>query len=324
MEYAVSDTITDSGAVLDAYDLTNGLHTAQVTIPGMTEVISVTGDGEFIWVLGRTAQKVSLYRWEITRSTIWDEGVYTDVRYTSYNPDIEGLEKARERAAALTEQYGLELLLWDDVDLQDTEKEVVLEFEVPEINGMLDTLEQVLEPFPQSFFAKTKFRIGLRVCLLRSIDGESSCKQFFKDGIAYILLTPQGDLQDDFLRMASYVIDSQVLGNSRDYDLWTSLNPAGFTYLYEDPDQADQDLLPYLKDATRAFVDAQAMQDPLEDRCRMFRYAIGAENAGLFASDMMQKKLCRLCEGIREAYDLEEVEESFLWEQYLTLEMDLR
>ena len=41
------------------------------------------------------------------------------------------------------------------------------------------------------------------------------------------------------------------------------------------------------------------------------------ENAGVFASETMQKKLRRMCEGIREAYGLEKVKEIFPWEQYL-------
>ena len=324
MDLGVSYRVDEAGVLMDAYALTTGKHTSQVLIPDVTEVITITGDGDYIWVLGRNGGKISLYRWDIALSGVTDEMIYTDVLYTSQEPDQEGLTAARERAAALQEQYGVELLLWDEVDPETIEEEVVLEYKVPVINGMLDALEQALEPFPQGFFAKTKFRIGLRVCLLRSIEADTTCKQYFKDGTAYILLTAGGNVQDDFLKMATYVIDSQVLGNSRDYDLWTSLNPAGFAYLYENPEQTEEDLQAYLQEGSRSFVDQEAMQDPLEDRRRIFLYAIGPENGALFASDQMQRKLCRLCEGIREAYDLEEVEEGFLWEQYLTMEMDLR
>lgn len=321
---AIAYTSADKVAILDLYDLTTGLRIAQVVIPNVQEVISVTGDGEFVWILGQCGEKISLYRWDSAVSAVTDETVYTGTLYTSQSPDVAGLTAARERGAALTEQYGMEVYLWDEVDTQIADEEIVQEFKVPVINGMLDELEQTLKPFPQGFFAKTKYRLGTKVYLVRSIDGEATCKQFFRDGTAHIVLSAEGEVTDDFLEMATYVIDSQVLGNSRDYDLWTSLNPSGFTYLYENADQTEDDLKPYLKGKKRAFVDIQAMEDPLQDRRRMFLYAIDPDNADVFASDNMQQKLCRLCEGIREAYDLEEVEDSFLWEQHLTLTMDLR
>ena len=324
MNQAVTYMSADKLAVLKGYDLNTGLCNAQVAIPNVLEVIHVTGDGEFIWILGRNGEKISLYRWDSAKSPVVDEREYTGALYTSQSPDTQGLSVARERCFALKDAYGIDLYLWDEVDVEFFEDEVVQEFKVPVINKMLDELEQALKPFPQGFFAKTKFRLGSKVYLVRSVAGEATCKQFFRDGTAHIVLSAEGDVGEDFLEMATYVIDSQVLGNSRDYDLWSSLNPLGFTYLYENADQTEEDLKLYLKGKRRAFVDFQAVEDPLQDRRRMFLYALDPDNAKVFASDNMQIKLCRLCEGIREAYKLEDVEDSFLWEQHLTLTMDLR
>ena len=59
------------------------------------------------------------------------------------------------------------------------------------------------------------------------------------------------------------------------------------------------------------------MTFPHEDRCRIFVTAMAEGNAEVFESETMQKKLQRVCDGIREAWDLEKTTEVFLWEQYL-------
>ena len=42
------------------------------------------------------------------------------------------------------------------------------------------------------------------------------------------------------------------------------------------------------------------------------------DNAYLFQLEIMQRKLDRLCEGIRIAFDLDDREEPLPWEEYLT------
>ena len=46
-------------------------------------------------------------------------------------------------------------------------------------------------------------------------------------------------------------------------------------------------------------------------------YAMTPDHGDYFRSETMQKKLYQLCLGIRQAFDLEDVQEEFLWEQYL-------
>ena len=54
-----------------------------------------------------------------------------------------------------------------------------------------------------------------------------------------------------------------------------------------------------------------------EDRATIFEYACMPGNEEIFKSAAIQKKLQRICKGIREAYGLKKVEKEFLWEQYL-------
>ena len=59
------------------------------------------------------------------------------------------------------------------------------------------------------------------------------------------------------------------------------------------------------------------MNYPHEDRCRIFYHAMQPDNADMFKTATMQKKLMRLCTGIREAYNLEKKTVEYAWEQYL-------
>ena len=111
-------------------------------------------------------------------------------------------------------------------------------------------------------------------------------------------------------------IESHVIGNSRDYefDRWNPLNPKEFVYA----NVADVEPNPkYLQGNTRAFVDAEAMTSISEDRRSIIYNAMLENNAEMFQSDTMQAKLHRICIGIREAYDLQKSEKTYLWEQYL-------
>ena len=65
------------------------------------------------------------------------------------------------------------------------------------------------------------------------------------------------------------------------------------------------------------FVDERAMSQPNEDRAWLLYYAMTPDNGELFAQTHLQKKLKMVCDGIREAYDLKDHPDTFLWEQYL-------
>ena len=63
------------------------------------------------------------------------------------------------------------------------------------------------------------------------------------------------------------------------------------------------------------------MSFPREDRARILEYAMTPGNEAVFASETMQRKLATLCQGIRQAFDLE-ADQICLWEQYLITESE--
>ena len=79
----------------------------------------------------------------------------------------------------------------------------------------------------------------------------------------------------------------------------------------------NRDPVQYLEDGTRAFIDTYSMSFPKEDRARIMQYAATADHGYYFESEIMQRKLRTLCEGIRIAFDLRECPVAFVWEQYL-------
>ena len=57
------------------------------------------------------------------------------------------------------------------------------------------------------------------------------------------------------------------------------------------------------------------MSYAVEDRARIFEFAVKPGNEAYFASAAMQKKLSMLCDGLREVFGLEG--SGYPWEQYL-------
>lgn len=312
---------TDEGCVvLDFYDLSSGLRTAGVTIPDVSEVVDIHCDGQYIWVLGHK----TLYRWNPILTPLADETVYVCPYYTAENPDREGLNTCEERAQTLENRYGIRVRLWEDavdgLELYD----LVPEHQVPVLNRMLDALEISLAQFPDGLLGKTIRGGKLQICLVRSIGQEETYLQFYSGGDAYIVLSADAQMNLEFIQALSYIVDSHVLGNSRDYDDWAELNPPDFAYALAEDWVPDETASAYLTDENRYFINERAMRFPVEDRCSIFQYAMRPDGASMFAGAAMQAKLCRLCEGIREAYGLEKVNQSLPWEQYLTLKMDFQ
>lgn len=314
---------TEAGcAVLDYYDLETGLHSAAVTIPDVSKVCNITSDSRYIWLLGVHNGKTTLYRWDIVKSPVVDAQVYVGPFYTAQNPNVEELEKCKERADELGKQYGIRVNIWKDAINQTDSFAVITEHRPESIGQMLDELEVTLAQYPVNILQSAIRGGTLQISLVRSIDNGAVYAQFFSNGDAYILLSEDSQILWDFSRAFYYVLDSFVLGNSRDFDDWAQLNPKGFEYPYDYEGQFDEQSLSYLEGENRAFIDEIAMTYPHEDRCRVFLYAMQEDSASYFETDTMQLKLRTLCEGIREAFGLEKTKDILPWERYLKLEMD--
>jgi len=307
----------EGALVIDYYDFTTGTHSAQVSMVGVGEPLSIVADNKYLWILAKENGMDTLYRWDVTKSATGNSHSYIAPLYTKENPDTQGLNQCRERADELEDKYKINLRINKAAVKVDGNYDMEYEYQVAALTKMMDELEAVLVKLPKTFIRSSLENGKIYISLVRSIAGNKPFVQFYEDGNAYIILAGTGDLEDSFLHGLAYIVDSHVLGNSRDYDTWTKLNPSDFKYDYHYYAYKSHADSKYVSGKTRVVVDTYGMTFPHEDRARMFVYAMTDGNKNVFSTTRMQNKLKRLCQGIREAYDYEKNGKTYTWEQYL-------
>ena len=308
----------DQGAlVMDYYDFTSGTHSAQVRMVGVGEPIAVAADSKYIWILAMEGDTEMLYRWDVSAAPTGNAHNYIAPLYTRSEPNTQGLQQCAQRAKELKDKYGIHVHVGEDALAVTGGYELVSEYLVPTLSEMMDRIEALLIQFPEGFWEQSLAKGELHISLVRTISGNKEMIQFYENGDAYVLLQASEMIEDHFLHGVAYVIDSHVLGNSRDYDDWKELNPEDFDYDYHYYAYDSHGTSPYLSDEGRAFADAYAMTFPHEDRCRLFVYAMIDGNEEIFQTEAMQAKLKRMCQGIRESYGYERDGNTYQWEQYL-------
>lgn len=307
----VKCAVTENGLVLDLYDLESGRRSASVTLPGVTEVTSITADKNSLWMLAFEGAVQRLYRWDVQESLVDDETVFAGPVYTAAAPDESGLQACQERVDALNKAHGLAIRIWQDAVKEPGRYVLQPEHQTEAINKCLDELEPVLALFPENFLYKS-VNTRVRICIVRSVSEETVGLHYWLNDDSFIILSAGVNVREEFLKAVGYVISTNVMGNSPILDSWSSLNPQGFTY------GAAEGFEQYLTGDAMAFADVESMQSVTEDRSRLFRYAMKADNAQMFQSPAMQAKLLLLCRGIRDAWRLERKTDVYPWEQYLT------
>lgn len=309
---AVGYDVTDAGLSLCFYELSSGKITSKVLLENVGEpsVLQEDARSNSLWMIvdDPDSDGKILLCWELNASKTEEETSYTQLLYTAKNPDNTALKAQKERADELAAKHGIQIRIWQDALTVTGEHVVVAEHHASEIERMLDQLEAALQEFPKNFVYKS-IRSRLRICLVRSVDGDSDGVQYWDGRNAYIALCSGTDIRREFLKSFGFVVDSHVLGNSPVYDYWDTLNPEGF--IYGKPDEL------LLSGENRAFVDMNSMQSGTIDRSRVFWQAMEPENEELFKSETMQKKLTMLCKAIRDAWNLEKKTDIYPWEQYL-------
>lgn len=310
----VGYTADESGLILNFYDLTSGKKTASVTIPGVGEPKTLVADrwSGCVWLLVNDPEKdgQKLLRWDIKAAPLQEETVYTGPLFTAQNPDEAGLDALKSRVNSLNKKYGVRIRIWMDAVKSPGTYTLIEEHQTSVISDMLDQLQLVLAEFPKSFLSKS-ISSKVRICLVRSIDGEVKGVQYWDGAYAFVALSAGVDVRSEFLKGLGFVIDSHVLGNSAKYDYWETLNPENFQY-----GGAINEA--YISGPNRAFVDMDSMTSGTIDRSRIFWQAMIPDNRDMFQSETMQKKLTMLCKAIRDAWSLKRKPDVYPWEQYLT------
>lgn len=322
-----------AGLTLRLYALSRGILRCSVLLPEVDLVGTgcVSADGT-LYISAHSTQETAwwILRWNYEAFSPVSEDSCLEPYYTRDFPDVQGQASCEALAREMGAQYGITVLLfekaaacapWDYV--------FAAEYRVDKTNWALEDLKATLEAFPEGFLTKLRQDWeDLTVCIVDTIQGTAESGsldsaeglQFQNGSHFYIALAPKEEdsLKHTLFHEFSHLIDNRVLTKTGAYDNWNDLNPQDFAYSLD----LNADMTPYkalLTGPDRVFIDNYAMTFPAEDRARIFECACTSGNEEDFASPILQAKLQRICTGIRQAFDLENVPERFLWEQYLTL-----
>lgn len=313
---------TDDGLKLDYYDLDSGKRTASVVLEGAGNSIhSSWADkkSNCLWLLiqNESGENV-LCRWDLNKSPTGDDRIYTAPRFTAEHPDTEGLSQCAAEAAALGSKYGMEIRIGNAPD--GCRYGLTDEHQVSVIKSGLAALDQALSRYPAPILEAINKVSGsgkVTITLVRTIDAERVSCQYWSGNDACIALELADDMTGRLDNAMYHVLDTFLFNNTSGLDQWDELNPKGFEYDMNETDFLNRQDDKYLTGEKQAFVDSFAMSYPMEDRARIFEYALREDAAEAFASDTMQNKLETLCKAIRNAFGWKKSEETYVWEQHL-------
>lgn len=318
----------ETASTLTCYDLFTGCRSAEVTLNGITEINNLHADGNGgVWLLGNdSAGKQALYHWNPEKSKLTDGGYYSASFFSEENPDLAGLAQWKQNAAEESDRLGAEFLLWQDaVNLAPEGYTFEGEYLTQEYDKLWPTLEKAMSAFPDGFLSTASGKGKLKIALVKNIVGDPlwgnqtnpSVIQFWNGDTPVIVLQLSDNLERDFYHGVALLIETRVLVKTTSYYEWHKVNPSGFKYdnsYVENLNRIDTALT---EGTNRYFIDLFSMSYAKEDRARIFEYACMDGNEAYFQSANIQAKLRRICKGIRNAFDLKQAEEAFLWEQYL-------
>ena len=321
-----------AGLTLRLYALSRGILRCSVLLPEVDLVGTgcVSADGT-LYISAHSTQETAwwILRWNYEAFSLVSEDSCLEPYYTRDFPDVQGQASCETLGRELGAQYGISVLLFDEAAAcAPWDYAFTAEYRVDKTNWALEDLKATLEAFPEGFLTKLRQDWeDLTVCIVDTIQGTAESGsldsaeglQFQNGSHFYIALAPKEEdsLKHTLFHEFSHLIDNRVLTKTGAYDNWNDLNPQDFAYSLD----LNADMTPYkalLTGPDRVFIDNYAMTFPAEDRARIFECACTSGNEEDFVSPILQAKLQRICTGIRQAFDLEDAPERFLWEQYLT------
>ena len=312
---------------LDYYDLASGCRTNSLQM-GAQCPVSLTGgeNGLLYFLIFREDGTQAICRWDTKTAKIEEDTAYTGPWYTMDSPDKAGLAECRAYAEKLSQQFSLNIqLVPEAINLKPENYDLIPEYQVPVIWDALTQLETLLRAYPAGMFPASVEGLEngkLTLLLVRDIRGSYTPGSldglhFWLDDESFVALAMGDTLERTVYHQLFHALETRLLSRSIACYRWDELNPKGFAYDYDYIANQSRDGSEYLEDTTRSFIDTYSMSFPKEDRARVMEYACMPGNESYFISYTMQKKLRALCEGIREAYDLQDYPEALLWEQYL-------
>ena len=233
-----------------------------------------------------------------------------------------------ERAAALSEEYGITILIADQCATEYTDFTVEQVLDADLIAAALDTLAEALSAYPDGFLDQLKYdkvtRIQINLCgtLTSTSDnwGDENYNGFTEEsGSTYLMVLDLNQLWTDTIyHEISHIIDQKLEWDAycRDDALfseetWASLNPEGFEYVYV---YSGFDELVFEGDEYLYFIDTYSMVSPTEDRARIMEFAMAGYDWYFTDYEPTYAKLRYYAACIRDAFDTTGWPETTAWE----------
>lgn len=320
----------DETVQLEYYDLTSGTRSSQIALPAGNDPISACMDEKgFVYILAYDAGCGCniIYRWDVAALPSGDGQSYEADYATKTNPLPSDLVLCQRYAAELSAKHGIQILIGKEAAATDPwDYKLEAETQPSLILQELMLLDARLSRYPEGFLATTASNFSaLKLCLVRSVTSSAESGslqaatgvQFLERSEAYVAIAVGRYAEQALYHELFHAMETHIFNNSIAFDQWDSLNPSGFSYDYGYVSNEVRDAGVYLEQEERSFIDRYSMSFPREDRARIMEYAMLEGNQQLFKAPALQAKLQAICDGIREAYDLENSEDTFPWEQYL-------
>ncbi len=237
----------------------------------------------------------------------------------------ENLAEVRARADELEKTYGITILMSNQCALAAsyctlpivTTDSAGLYDEVGTIDAALDSLEEVLQMYPEDFFRQFRNEAGERgllVLLVEDIEpGSRTIGVSYTMGQWYPIAVDitSGQVRNTYAHEIWHATENRINDvdeGALDLEAWEDLNPAGFrytgytddymwdtqyTYLYGDPQEEIY------------FVDPYGKTKGQEDRALLMEYVMCTDWHGkkMMEKPVLRAKMQLLCDAIREAFD---------------------
>ncbi len=241
-----------------------------------------------------------------------------------------------DRAARLSEQYGITIRIADQIATEHSDFTAAVEADERYVSSGLDSVESVLSSLPQGFMRQLLYGNQIEIefhlagalaktDLPEVVSGFTSFAGFVeaKEGKAVLVvdITRAGSIEQTIYHEIVHLIDNKLTfdANLREdalysEDVWSTLNPEGFVYA----DTTSEMPMSYFTDGYENwFVDLYSRTFAREDRARILEYAMVGSDWTFSSAPKRLAKLEYLCACIRDAFDTSGWPEQTIWEATL-------
>ena len=337
------DVTPEGESIFLAYDHQGNL-LSSCCLEGLTlyEKMDFAWYGEYngyVFVLADEDNKSHLMFWDISGEMIENDLDLESVEDSIRTPEGTAVSNELfERAEALSEKYGVEILIADQCDTVFPDHSADLLLDEADISQALDTVDYVLDRYPDGFFEQLKHNTykEIEIQLLGILEKDYSSDEMIYISGGFVNPSYQGkllmaldarpmNLEDEInpiLEGTMYHEFSHIIDKRLEFDAkyreeacysesgWEELNPEGFVY----NDSYYGTLAPQYADY---FVDAYACTNSTEDRARIMECAMLGDKSVFEDKEGVRQKLAYYCEGIRDSFDTTGWPENLSWEEFV-------